>query len=662
VSLRVKLLLPLMVTTALIAVGLYALWMPRALVDAEAEYLDLVDAHLQTAAESLVPLLLASELDSVHQNLEVLQSENRDWVAVRLIDARQRPIYPLREPVSSATAPKSPRVRPLVKDVTLLGVVLARLEVDVDPADRIARNREKIGRVARSVLGVLVLMLLAAVVVLELAVRGPVTQLAAAARGLARQDFTTALPAVSGDEVGEMVSSFALMRDQLRQFQSELHREINVRRSAEEELRILNRGLEERVRERTVELSQRNSDLQGVFDAVRQGLLTIDREGRVVGEVSAMALHWFGAIAEGGGWEEVLARTDARYARSFALAFAKVMEGREPLAALLAQVPRRLSARERSLDLELRPVGCEEDWTRLLVVVSDATDEERQRQLEVELRHAQKLQAVGQLAAGIAHEINTPSQFVGDSVAFLEGSFRDLSALLSKYREALGALERGASLAAVRQDVSSAEEAADLGFVAENAPAAFERAMDGISRISTLVRAMKEFAHPDRREKAPADLNRALQATLTIATNEIKQVAEVETDLGMLPPVPCHLSDLNQVLLNLLVNAAHAIGEVVAKTGGKGRIRVRTAHEGDWVRIVIEDTGCGIPDEIQDRIFDPFFTTKEVGKGTGQGLAIARSIVVEKHGGSLGFESEVGKGTTFTIVLPVSEAPCGKPS
>jgi signal transduction histidine kinase/HAMP domain-containing protein len=646
-----------MATTALIAAGLYGAWMPRALVDAEAEYLELVDAHLQTVVDSLVPLLLAGELDSVHQNLEVLQSANRDWVAMRLVDARQRPIYPLRLPASSAAAPKSPRVHTLVKEVTLLSVVLARLEVDVDPAERIARSREKIGSVARSLLGVLGLMLLAAVVVLELAVRGPVTQLAVAARGLARQDFTTALPAISGDEVGEMVSSFALMRDQLRQFQSELHREIRVRRTAEEELRVLNRGLEERVRARTLELSQRNGDLRGIFDAVRQGLLSIDREGRVVGEVSAMAFLWFGAIAEGSAWEGVLARADPRYARSFALAFGKVTEGGEPLTALLEHVPRRLIAGGRILDLELRPVGSEETWTRLLVVVSDATDQERQRQLEIELRHAQKLQAVGQLAAGIAHEINTPSQFVGDSVAFLEGSFRDLSALLSKYREALSALERGASPAAVRQEVTSAEEAADLPFVEQNAPAAFERAMNGISRISTLVGAMKEFGHPDRREKEPADLNRALQGTLIIATNEIKHVAEVETDLGTLPLVACHLSDLNQVFLNLLVNAAHAIGEVVAKTGGKGRIRVRTAHEGDSVRIVIEDTGCGIPDAIRDRVFDPFFTTKEVGQGTGQGLAIARSIVVEKHGGVLDFQSELGKGTSFTIVLPVGGLP-----
>jgi two-component system NtrC family sensor kinase len=187
-------------------------------------------------------------------------------------------------------------------------------------------------------------------------------------------------------------------------------------------------------------------------------------------------------------------------------------------------------------------------------------------------------------------------------------------------------------------------------------PGSFESCQDGISRISTIVRAMKEFAHPDQSEMASADLNRALQTTLAVAKNEYKYVADVTTDFGDLPPVLCHVGDLNQVFLNLIVNAAHAIGDVVGKGGSKGTIRITTCQEGDSARIDIADTGSGIPEAIRQRIFDPFFTTKEVGKGTGQGLAIARSIVVTKHHGSLTFESEVGKGTTFTIRLPIDNA------
>jgi signal transduction histidine kinase len=172
--------------------------------------------------------------------------------------------------------------------------------------------------------------------------------------------------------------------------------------------------------------------------------------------------------------------------------------------------------------------------------------------------------------------------------------------------------------------------------------------------VATIVRAMKEFAHPDTRQKSAADLNRAIKSTLTVARNELKYVADVETDLGDLPPVVCNISDLNQVFLNLLVNAAHAIREVVREgTDAKGKIRVRTRREGNTVLIAISDTGCGIPENIRGRIFDPFFTTKEVGRGTGQGLSIARSVVVEKHGGSLTFETEPGKGTTFFVRLPI---------
>jgi PAS domain S-box-containing protein len=275
------------------------------------------------------------------------------------------------------------------------------------------------------------------------------------------------------------------------------------------------------------------------------------------------------------------------------------------------------------------------------------------RTLETDLNRARKLEAVGQLAAGIAHEINTPAQFVGDSIQFLSTAFADILPLTTIYRKAIAEIVDDPRYAHLAQEVQVAEEAADLAYVEENAPAAGDRARDGIARIAAIVGAMKEFAHPDQREKAPADLNRALRTTLVIARNEYKYVANVETDLGDIPAVLCHVGDMNQVFLNLLVNAAHAISDVVKGSGAKGTIRVLTRQETDRVCIEISDTGCGIPEAIGERIYDPFFTTKEVGRGSGQGLAIARSIVVDKHGGSLSHDSEVGRGTTFRILLPV---------
>ncbi|NMB74244.1 MAG: PAS domain S-box protein [Myxococcales bacterium] len=288
------------------------------------------------------------------------------------------------------------------------------------------------------------------------------------------------------------------------------------------------------------------------------------------------------------------------------------------------------------------------------VLLATVRDISEQKRAEAELGHARKLEAVGRLAAGIAHEINTPTQFVSDSVQFIKGAFEDGLQLIRTYQQELKPLrERDAALDG---RLNEAEEASDFEFVREEGPKAFARTEDGLNRIATIVRAMKEFSHPATKEKTPADLNRAIQTTLTIARNEYKYVAEVETDLGELPPVPCLLGDLNQVFLNLIVNAAHAIGDKVKGTDQKGKITIRTRREGDQALIAISDTGSGIPQSIRHRIFEPFFTTKDVGKGTGQGLAIARSVVIDKHGGRLDFESEEGVGTTFFIRLPLENA------
>jgi signal transduction histidine kinase len=282
----------------------------------------------------------------------------------------------------------------------------------------------------------------------------------------------------------------------------------------------------------------------------------------------------------------------------------------------------------------------------------DVTD---QRRLENELAQAQKLESVGRLAAGVAHEINTPVQFVSDSVHFVREAMDDLSEIVDRYRELRIATEKGADIAAAAKAAEEAEDDADLDYILENAPVALDRARDGLGRVAAIVRSMKEFAHPDRKEMAQADLNKAIQSTLVIASNEYKYVAEIVTDLTDVPLVNCYAGEINQVVLNLIVNAAHAIGDVVKGTDRKGTIRVATRVVGDdMVEISIADTGKGIPVEVRSRIFEPFFTTKEVGKGTGQGLAIARAVVVDKHGGTLHFETEVGRGTTFYIRLPVN--------
>jgi signal transduction histidine kinase len=333
----------------------------------------------------------------------------------------------------------------------------------------------------------------------------------------------------------------------------------------------------------------------------------------------------------------------------------RIIAGAEVCRNVTDRVGLEQEVKERNIELGQLNRQLGEQAADLLDALQRLKDETAQRErAEIELRHAQKLQAVGQLAAGVAHEINTPAQFVGDSLQFLADGFRAMLELMRTYRAAV----RTTGTEAVLQALREAEVAADWPYIEENGPAASRRALDGITRITTIVTAMKEFAHPDQRSKSPADLNRALQVALTVARSEYKDVADVVCGLGDLPPVLCHVGDLNQVFLNLIVNAAQAIGDVVGKSGTKGTITVRTVAEGDHVRIEIEDTGSGIPDTIRARVFEPFFTTKDVGRGTGQGLAIARSVVVDKHGGTLTFESEVGKGTTFLVVLPINGEKC----
>ena len=266
---------------------------------------------------------------------------------------------------------------------------------------------------------------------------------------------------------------------------------------------------------------------------------------------------------------------------------------------------------------------------------------------EMELRQAQKLESVGRLASGIAHEINTPMQFVGDNIRFLQDAHQQIRSLLDSLRsfsERCGP-DFGAEFRRLEKEL-------DTGYLLREIPEALIQTQEGVERVVTIVRAMKEFAHPETKDHVRADLNKALLNTLAVARNELKYVADIETEFDDLPMVVCSVSDLNQVFLNLLINAAHAIADVFRETGERGKIRIHTEAQGSLVQIAIADNGGGIRENIRERIFDPFFTTKEVGRGTGQGLAISRAVV-ERHKGSLTFQSEVGRGTTFFVRLPI---------
>jgi len=318
---------------------------------------------------------------------------------------------------------------------------------------------------------------------------------------------------------------------------------------------------------------------------------------------------------------------------------------------------RRPDGEERYLGITVNPLnGDDNSFLGMTIIGADITD---RKKMESQLQQSHKMEAIGQLAAGIAHEINTPVQFVGDNTRFFQEAFDDLIQIIKKQQEALEAAKSNSLTEELIQNMEELIEEIDLEYLEEEIPVAVEHSLKGVERIAKIVQAMKIFAHPGMVAKEPVDINKEIEKTITITRNEWKYVADLKTDFDeSLPPIPCFRAEFNQVILNMIVNAAHAIAEANRDDQSqRGTIHIRTIWEGNQAKICIGDTGAGIPEEIQHKIFDLFFTTKEPGKGTGQGLAISHSVIVEKHKGTLTLETQEGKGTTFTIGLPMEADP-----
>lgn len=306
---------------------------------------------------------------------------------------------------------------------------------------------------------------------------------------------------------------------------------------------------------------------------------------------------------------------------------------------------------DTQLHHEVRLVRSSED--ELVCIVRDVTE---QRALEGRLLQSQKLGAIGQLAAGVAHEINTPMQFIGDNLHFARTAIADLFTLVDLLRSTLQSARDEPPSEAQFRELEQAEQDLDFDYTRDALPTTIERALTGVERVTTIVRAMKAFAHPDSDELSPTDLKGLIESTVMVATNEWKYVADVDLQLDSeLPPVPCIGGELNQVILNLIVNASHAIADVVGQSGNKGKIAISTSCEPAHAVIRVADSGTGIPEHARAKVFEPFFTTKEVGKGTGQGLSMAYNSIVKRHKGSIDFETELGVGTTFVIRLPLRD-------
>lgn len=342
---------------------------------------------------------------------------------------------------------------------------------------------------------------------------------------------------------------------------------------------------------------------------------------------------------------------------------AKIKAQQKTIEALMNVAEQRTSEGQSSLELLSQNLNLERVVQQKTEILQRQGEELKKALHDLQLTQtrllqAQKLESVGQLAAGIAHEINTPAQFIGSNIDFLKESFADVLRLISAMQKVLQAITEGSESAIIETSRVAEKLLADLDweYLENEIPNAILQSKEGINRVASIVKAMKEFSHPGSKEKGHYDLNKILETTVTVASNEWKYCAEIQMHLDpTLPQVVCLADEIGQVFLNILINASHAITEKIAGKAEKGRISISTRHTPEYVEICIEDTGGGIPENIQARVFDPFFTTKGVGKGTGQGLAISHDVIVKKHNGSISLTSEMGKGTVFTIQIPLTE-------
>ncbi|RLL52170.1 PAS domain S-box protein [Mariprofundus sp. EBB-1] len=293
-------------------------------------------------------------------------------------------------------------------------------------------------------------------------------------------------------------------------------------------------------------------------------------------------------------------------------------------------------------------------YNGFLLVGADKTT---RMQLENQLQMSQRMESMGELAAGIAHEINTPMQYIGDNVRFLKDGFNDILQLISTYQLHMTTMKQenmSTSVQQLTETLQQAEEKADLGFLREEVPLAVAQTLEGIAHVSKIVGAMKELSHPGTGDKMPIDINKMIESAVTVSRNEWKYVADLDVTFDPELPMIHALPEINQVFLNIIVNAAHAIADTLPENSDeKGRIHIQTCHSNEFVEIHINDSGSGIEKDKLDKIFNPFFTTKEPGKGTGQGLAISHQIVCNRLDGQLSVKSEPGKGAHFTIKLPI---------
>lgn len=493
------------------------------------------------------------------------------------------------------------------------------------------------------------------------AITQSLTRLETVARRLSHGDFDIEIDATGKDEVARLAQTFVTMRDSIQEAQEKLEKQnenletIVSKRTAQ--LETNNRKLEESYQKMQLlneDLNEQRKNLKIVFSAMTYPLYVVNLD---------YTIAMMNDVAE-----QMMITNDSTSLTCYSIShhsahpcnsndhpctLQKILESKGPV--VLDHQHYDNDGNPYPVEVHGYPIF--DDKGEIIQIVESFIDvsekrraEEEKLRLEQELSRAQKLESIGTLAAGVAHEINTPIQFIGDNTRFTSEAIADLIAAIAQYEKAIIELHQE------KEDlIQEIREKFDLDYLEEELPSALKQTLEGTNHVADIVKAMKDFSHFGSEEDLQyQDINQAIQSTVTISKNEWKYVADLEVDLDQeLDTVKCHIGEIKQVLLNLIVNSAHAIEALQNKTGktDKGHILIATKDEEDAIVISVKDSGTGIPEIHQSKIFDPFYTTKEVGQGSGQGLSVAYQIIKEKHRGKIWFETEEGKGSTFMIRL-----------
>jgi len=453
--------------------------------------------------------------------------------------------------------------------------------------------------------------------------------------------------------INEMLESMETYDSELRKSRDELEKRIDERTS---ELSRVNFELKHEIKERELSekaLIETYNENNQILSSISSIIIGVNSSHNVT-QWNDVAANLFGLTTNEvmgrdffqlpipWDWEKIIHETDI------------CCEKREKIR-MDDLILEKTGEENRILGITLTPLYLQEgEEPGFLLVGSDITE---RRQLENSLNESRKMEAIGLMAAGIAHEINTPTQLVGSNLRYIGKQLDDVLSLIDQVNELNRDVKMGCATREKAVALEKSADAAHIDFFRKEAPRAISDSLEGIDRISRIVSAMRYYSHPGSATREPANINQIIQNALSLSRNEWKSVAEIKTDLAEdLPAILCLPSELGQVFLNLIVNAAHAIRDVCKENPSfKGLITISSRSLDGSLEIRVTDTGTGIPEAIRNKIFDPFFTTKDVGIGTGQGLAICYTVIVKKHGGTLDFETEVGRGTTFIIRLPENE-------